>query len=258
MVKNFWTKDELIVSLNLYLKLPFGKLHHRTKEIIELAKIIGRTPDAVAMRLNNFASVDPYHRQRGIVGLTGGRKQVEPIWNEFVHNKEKLLFESEKILAEYQGKTIETKFKDILKGTENLKGEIKIREVKIRVNQNTFRQIVLVNYSSKCAISGIDVPELLIASHILPWSKHEEERLNPQNGICLSPLYDKCFDKSLIGIDADYKIHLSKFLKEKNSQPYFEKTFNDLDGKKINLPLKFLPKKEFLDVQFSIFKKQNN
>ncbi|MGH2644269.1 MAG: HNH endonuclease, partial [Chitinophagaceae bacterium] len=63
-----WSRDELIVALNLYLKLPFGKLHHRTKEIIELAEVIGRTPDAVAMRLNNFASVDPYHQRRGIVG----------------------------------------------------------------------------------------------------------------------------------------------------------------------------------------------
>ncbi|MBX7140364.1 MAG: HNH endonuclease [Chitinophagales bacterium] len=255
--KNLWTRNELIVSLNLYLKLPFGKLHHNTREIIELSKLIGRTPDAVAMRLSNFASVDPFHLQRGIVGLTGGRNQVEPIWNEFINHKEELLFESEKILAEFQHKTIESKFQDILKGTENLKGETKIREVKTRVNQDAFRQIVLVNYSCRCAITGIDIPELLVAGHILPWSKHEKERLNPQNGICLSPLYDKCFDKGLMGIDADYKIHLSKILKEKTTKPYFERSFKDLDGKKIELPMKFLPKKEFLDVQFSIFQKKN-
>lgn len=257
MQRNLWTRNELIVSLNLYLKLPFGKLHHGTRDIVELAKIIRRTPDAVAMRLTNFASVDPFHLQRGIVGLTGGRRQVEPIWNEFINNKEELLFESEKILAEYEHKTIESKFQDILKGTENLKGETKIREVKTRINQDTFRQIVLVNYSGKCAITGIDIPELLVASHILPWAKHENERLDPQNGICLSPLYDKCFDRGFIGIDSDYKIHLSKILKEKTTQPYFEKSFNDLDGRKINLPMKFLPKKEFLDFQFSIFKKNN-
>lgn len=257
MKKNLWTREELIVSLNLYLKLPFGKLHQRTKEIIELSKIIGRTPDAVAMRLNNFASVDPYHQQRGISGLSGGRKQVEPIWNEFINNKADLLFESEKILAEFQQKTIESKFQEILKGTEYLKGETKIREVKTRVNQNAFRQIVLANYSGKCAITEIDIPELLIASHILPWSKYETERLNPQNGICLSPFYDRCFDKGFIGIDADYKIHLSKILKEKISIPYFEKSIKDIDGRKINLPLKFPPKKEFLELQFSIFKINN-
>lgn len=253
--KNLWTREELIVTFNLYLKLPFGQLDHRTAEVIELANIIGRTSGSVAMRLNNFAHVDPYHQQRGIKGLSGGRKQVEPIWNEFINNKAELLFESERILAEYQHKTIEQKFSDFLIGTENLKGETKIREVKTRVNQSVFRQIVLANYSGKCAITQIDIPELLIASHIIPWSKDENERLNPQNGICLSPTFDKCFDKGFIGIDADYKIHLSKVLKIHYEKPYFEKIFKEVEGKKISLPLKFLPGKDFLDYHFTrIFK----
>ena len=77
--QRLWTRDELILTLNLYLKLPFGKLHSRTPEIIHLANLFGRNANSVAMRLNNFASVDPYHQQRGIGGLPGGRKQVEPI-----------------------------------------------------------------------------------------------------------------------------------------------------------------------------------
>ena len=72
------------------------------------------------------------------------------------------------------------------------------------------------NYSAKCAISGIDIPELLNASHIIPWSKNTKERLNPANGICLSKLYDAAFDKGLIGIKKDYSIILSKRIK------YFE------------------------------------
>ena len=79
------------------------------------------------MRLNNFASVDPYHQQRGIGGLPGGKKQVEPIWNEFINNKEKLLFESEKILAQKEHIAIEGKFSDLLKGTEILKGKPVVR-----------------------------------------------------------------------------------------------------------------------------------
>lgn len=90
--RRLWTRDELILALNLYLKLPFGKLHSGTPSIIHLAGIIGRTANSVAMRLNNFASVDPYHQQRGVVGLTGGKRQVEPIWEEFINNKEELLF----------------------------------------------------------------------------------------------------------------------------------------------------------------------
>ena len=146
MTTNLWTRDELILAFNLYLKLPFGKMHSRTPEIIYLAKIIGRTPDSVAIRLTNFAHLDPYHQQRGVKGMSGGRKQVEPIWNEFVNDKDKLVFESEKILAEKENMTIETKFSDILYDTKDLKGENKIREVKTRVNQNFFRQVVIANY----------------------------------------------------------------------------------------------------------------
>ena len=87
-----------------------------------------------------------------------------------------------------------------------MKGETKIREVKTRINQNVFRQMVIANYSCQCAISGIDIPDLLFASHIIPWSKNEQERLNPENGICLSCLYDKAFDKGWIGINEKYEI----------------------------------------------------
>ena len=174
--RKLWTRDDLILALNLYLKLPFGKLHSGTPEIIHLARIIGRTSGSIAMRLNNFASVDPYHQQRGIGGLPGGKKQVEPIWAEFINNKNELLFESERILALKEHISLEEKYSDILSGTEHLKGEYKIREVKTRVNQNVFRQIVMANYLSKCAITGIDIPDLLVASHIIPWAKKEEAR----------------------------------------------------------------------------------
>lgn len=87
-----WSREELILALNLYLKIPFGKVNSKNPDIIHLANIIGRTAGSVLMRLSNFASVDPYHQQREVVGLTGGIKQVEPIWNEFLYNKEELLF----------------------------------------------------------------------------------------------------------------------------------------------------------------------
>lgn len=246
----------MIVSLNLYLKLEFGKLHSRNPQIIHLAKILGRTPSSIAMRLNNFASVDPYHQQRGIAGLSGGKRQVEPIWNEFINNKDELLFESERILAQQEHISIEEKFSKTLKGTEHLKGEYKLREVKTRVNQNVFRQIVLANYSGKCAITGIDIPDLLIASHILPWAKKEDERLNPENGICLSSLYDKAYDKGYIGITESYEIRLSSHLKKKTKQDYHTKFFSQLSGSKIILPKKYLPKKEFLQFHMDeIFEK---
>ena len=95
MEKRFWSREELLLAINLYLKLPFGKMHSRTLEVIHLANLMNRTPSSIAMRLVNFASVDPFHQNRGIKGLAGGKRQVEPIWQEFLANKEEILFERE-------------------------------------------------------------------------------------------------------------------------------------------------------------------
>ncbi|MCC7400341.1 MAG: HNH endonuclease [Chitinophagaceae bacterium] len=250
--QRLWTREELILALNLYLKLPFGKLHSRNNEVIHLANLIGRNANAVAMRLTNFASVDPYHQQRGIGGLPGGIKQVKPIWDEFINNKEELIFESERILASKENIPLEKKYSDLLKGTENLKGEYKIREVKTRINQEVFRDIVLANYDSKCAITGIDISPLLRASHIVPWSKNEKERLNPENGICLSALYDAAYDKGYVGINKKFEIILSREIKNKSKYEYYSKYFDGLDGAKIQMPKKYIPKKEFLDYHLDI------
>ncbi|MFW5945165.1 MAG: HNH endonuclease [Bacteroidota bacterium] len=242
-----WSRQELILALNLYLKLPFGQMHQGNPEIKHLARVIGRTPGAVAMRLTNFASVDPYHQRRGVKGLTGGKKQVQPIWDEFINNKEELLFESEKILAEMENHSVESKYASILSGTEHLTGKTKVREVQTRVNQYVFRQMVLANYSGRCAITGIDIPELLVAGHIVPWSENKKERLNPANGICLSALYDRAFDKGLIGLNQNYEILLSGELKKNREKDYYDRYFAPMSGKKISLPEKYHPVKEFLE-----------
>lgn len=241
-----WTKNELILAFALYLKLPFGKLHRNTPQIIELAAIINRTPSAVAMRLSNFASLDPYHQERGVRGLIGGISICQPIWDEFIDNKEELIYKSELLLANKQNIQIENKYSEILQDIKGLKGETKERVVKTRVNQSVFRQIILSNYSVKCAISGINIPELLVASHIIPWSANVDERLNPSNGICFSSLYDKAFDKGFIGVKNDYTIILSQKLKENSSENYYKKYFN-IGGVRLALPEKYLPKKEFLE-----------
>jgi putative restriction endonuclease len=246
MKRRLWSKDELILAFNLYLKLPFGKMHRSNPDIIKLANLLGRTPSSIAMRLVNFASIDPYHQERGVSGLPGGVKQCQPIWDEFNNNREELIFESEKILAEYENQTIESKYSFLLQDLK-VKGEDKVREVKTRVNQNVFRQIILNVYATKCAISGIDIPVLLNASHIIPWSRNEKERLNPSNGICLSKLYDAAFDNGLIGIKPNFSIILSSKITAHKKEAYFEKHFGFLEHNKLHLPERFQPKKEFLE-----------
>jgi putative restriction endonuclease len=254
--KNLWSREELILAFNLYLKLPFGKMHKHTPEIIELANLLGRTPSSIGMRLGNFASVDPYHQERGVGGLRGGMNQVKPIWDEFFHNQEELVFLSEQILAQKENTSIENKYQEILFDLKGLKGANVIREVKTRVNQSVFRQMVLTNYSTTCAITGIDIPELLLASHIVPWSKNENERLNPENGICLSALYDKAFDKGLIGINQSYHILLSQKLKKRKETSFYQNHFAPIENIKITSPITYLPRKEFLEYHLdSIFEK---
>lgn len=76
--------------------------------------------------------------------------------------------------------------------------------------------------------TGIDLSELLVASHIIPWSENEQERLNPENGICLSSLYDKAFDKGLISFTNDKRVLFSFRLKENVGKEYYAKYFEPI------------------------------
>jgi len=229
-----WTREELILTFNLYCKIEFSKINYRHPQIISLATMIKRTPSAVSWKLVNFASLDSELTQRGIKGASNSSKLDKEIFHEFIDNWDKLVEESEKLLLRYQN------IEDI---TSNYKeGLEQLRLVKTRTNQSFFRQAVLSSYSSKCCLTGIDIPELLIASHIIPWAKNKKNRLNPQNGLCLNSLHDKAFDRGLITFDKNYQLILSKTIKNKK-----HKYFIELEGKKMTLPKKFLPKVEFLE-----------
>ncbi len=256
MERRNWTREETILAFNLYCKIPYGTFHNRNPKIIELAKLIYRTPNSLALKLSNFASFDPYHKARGIKGMQNTSKLDKKIWDEFTSNWDGLIFESEQILAAKQKTTIEKKFKPVLEDIGDKKGEYRTTEVKARVNQEFFRKVILSIYNNKCAISGIDIPDLLIASHIMPWAKFAKERLDPHNGICLSPLYDKCFDKGYLGITPDYRVMLSKTLKANLRKDYYGRQFGDLEGSTINLPDRFHPQPDFLEYHYkNVFKK---
>ena len=252
--QKLWIRDELILAINLYCKLPFGRLSSTTKEIIELSKLIGRTPSSVALKLVNFSSLDPSLQERGIKGMGNASKLDKQIWNEFYHNWDAALIESEKLLAEKKHTSVEKlnkiDFNDLPK-----EGKEKERLVKTRVNQSIFRTIILATYDNTCCITGINNTELLIASHIVPWSKDEKNRLNPMNGLCLNALHDKAFDCGLITINSeDYCIRISSKLKTKNATESIRQNFLKLDGEVIRLPDKFSPSKEFLKIHNDYFK----
>lgn len=246
--QTLWTRNELILAINLYCKLPFGKMHKGNPEIIALSNVIDRSPSAIARKLGNFASFDPSLKERGVKGLPNTGKLDATIWNEFYNNWDEALIESEKLLAKAKHTTIEKlnniEINDLLK-----EGKEKERLVKVRVNQCIFRKMILATYNNKCCVTGIDNADLLIASHILPWSKDEKNRLNPMNGLCLNALHDRAFDKGLITISADdYTIKVSSILKKKSKIESIEQNFINLEGRIILLPDKFMPSKELLKI----------
>ena len=102
-----WTKDELIVAFNLYCKTPFTKINASNKGVIELAGEIRRSPSAVALKLANFARLDPELQKRHISGMSHGSKMEAGIWQEFKNNGEELAYQSEQILAKYKEEPIE-------------------------------------------------------------------------------------------------------------------------------------------------------
>lgn len=248
-----WARDELIIAMNLYCKLPFGQLNNRTPIIIEVAEKLGRTPSSLAMKLGNFASLDPVQQARGIRGLSGVSKADRKIWDEFTANWEQLGTESEERFQEL----VSFEFSDInqllIKQTPTKYPPNRIIEAteaqvttKIRIGQNFFRQIVLSSYGNRCCITGNPIPELLIASHIIPWREQSEHRLNPQNGLCLARTHDVAFDQGLITFDENYKLILSRYLQKFLPEETLERNFVAYAGSQLRLPEKFQPEPNFL------------
>lgn len=251
---NNWSKEETIVAFNVYCKIPFKSSSKTNPTIIKYANIIGRSPSALNMKVGNFGRLDPELKKQGIVGLENGSKLDEIVWNEFNGNWEKLAYESELLIAKFQNKKVEEiidfEVFEFPLGTE--------REtiIKQRVNQNFFRSTILSSYNVKCCITGLSISEFLVASHIIPWKKDKNNRLNPHNGLCLNSIHDKAFDKGFITITPDYKIKVSKcfddFKKDESVTDFFLK----YENQSIILPDRFLPSKEFLDYHHhQIFKK---
>ena len=239
MKRRNWTRKELILAFNLYCKLPFGKLHSRNPEIINLATKIDRTVNAVALKLVNFASLDPELKKRGIKGMSSHSKHDKLIFEEFSNNWEKLVLESELLLENLcENKLEELEVKKV--------GEEKIQLVKTRVNQNFFRKMVLSNYDEKCALCNLNHTSLLVASHIVPWSQNKEQRLNPKNGLCLCSIHDKAFDSGLISFDENLTILFSDEIQKINKKVFIN-YFGQFETKELNIPKKFYPSLELLE-----------
>ena len=242
-----WTRDELLVALNLYHKLTFGQLHSRNPVIIAAAKKLGRGANSVAMKLSNLASLDPALKLRGIKGLTGASALDRSVWGEFHADLNESVPASEGALRALFGAGEDSDLEVLPKeGVRVRKAPPRgatetTANVKLRRGQEYFRDAVLNNFGGRCGVTQLAVRELLIASHILPWGTHIQHRLNVRNGLCLSRLHDAAFDRGLIAFDDDLRLLLSPQLKAELPQRAVAESFGAHAGTSLNLPTDATP-----------------
>lgn len=129
-----------------------------------------------------------------------------------------------------------------------------VRESRQRLHQASFRQAVLRAYDDKCAMSGLPTPGLLDAAHIIP-DADERGEASIRNGIALSKLHHSAFDKHFIGVDPDYRIHVSESILSMKDGPLLEVGLKGLAGKQIMLPQRKedWPEPERLEERFCQF-----
>lgn len=228
--------------------MPFGKMHSLNPEIIKYAELIGRTPSALAMKLTNIASLDPAITSTGRKGLQGASAADKIMWEEMQADWEQFAIKSQQAASVFGTitgfeATIDSSIPDEI---IDYTGSNKTAQTMIRVGQDFFRRSVLSAYNVRCCITGLAVPKLLVASHIVPWRIDAANRLNPKNGLCLSMLHDKAFDTGIITIAEDMTISVSPEYAA-NPDHFFKSALLAYNGKLIALPEKFQPHREFLD-----------
>ncbi len=238
-----WTREESLIVFNLYCRIPFKDSSKSHPDVQYIARLVNRTPDSVNMKIGNFGSFDPELKTRGITGLRNASRLDQAVWDEFHDDWEALIEESEQLIADRERILgIRSPNQTKLQG----EGTDRLAVTKIRENQNFFRRTILSAYENRCCVTGIDVVELLVASHIKPWTESDPtERLNPRNGLCLNALHDRAFDRGLITVTDDCIVVISDQLSHSASGAVRDMVLR-YRGQQISLPYRFRPDPDFL------------
>jgi len=247
-----WTREEVLLAISLYCKLPYRKLRQSTPEVRELALLLNRTPSAISKRCCNYVQFDPVESKR-VKGFTRAAKLDKSIWAEINSNWGSFVIESEQVEKEIRKeqpappaqKTVVA----VIQDSSFPLGLSREQMVRARIGQRFFREAVLTAYDRRCCVTGIAHDALLIASHIKPWkdSDPKTERTNPRNGLCLSPLYDKAFDAGLMTVDDEYKIKFSSSVLSGHTEKTARNFFDRYEGKRLSLPDRFTPEQQFFE-----------
>jgi hypothetical protein len=247
---NVWREEELLAAMYLYTILPFGRLHKGTREIVELARRLHRTPSSVSMKLVNFASLDPAQQARGVKGLSGASRADRAVWSMFTASWAESVEQAADaydalMRAPSEGTEAELSAKRASSLTAPVGPTEVNRTTRARRGQDWFRKTLDVAYELRCAVSGCDLPELLVASHIVRWADDEPNRLNPHNGLLLSTLHDRAFETGHLAITDDYRVLISTQARQK-PEPFMRQALGELHGAALRRPIRFLPDPQFL------------
>lgn len=243
-----WTRQHLLPTLHLYTQMPFGQLDARNPRVRQLAHWLGRSPGSVAMKLTNLSSLDPVIAARGLSGLSGASALDRAVWNDFHANWDAMAAEAAREYARLAAANGEALVEDIPDAVfSHPEGKTRTATIQVRVNQWKFRKSILANYGARCCISGLTNEQLLNASHILPWGKDSKNRLNPQNGLCLSALHDRAFDIGLITVMPDFRVRVSQKLASVPEDLFMKQALLKFNNKKIRMPARYGPDPVFLE-----------
>lgn len=241
MPSDRWTEEQTQRALFLYFQMPFGRLHHRAPEIIELAAEIGRTPSSVAMKLSNFASLDPEIVRSGRKGLAGASALDRAVFARFYGNWDRLAEAVDDDAIEAIVVPVSGLLRDNANAFAGFVGPSESeRIIAARRGQSFFRRAVLANFEEQCCITGIADPRLLNASHIKPWQDDIANRHNPANGFALSATFDRAFDRGLVTIEPDLVVRVSHTLLDHISERT-RSYFQPYHRARISTPTRFMP-----------------
>ncbi|MFW1974037.1 HNH endonuclease [Acinetobacter bereziniae] len=242
--KGVWSREQTILALFWYYQLPFGRLHARNPSIIIWSEIINRNANALAMKLVNFASLDPVIIASGRKGMGNTSTLDKEVWGFYNNKLEFLTNDAELILKQIMGtddKSLETILPqlELAETNQSYYGEERQVTISQRIRQNFFRSTILSNFEERCCISGLAEPRLLIASHIVSWVRAPDKRLSPHNGLCLSALYDRAFDRHLMTLNDQLEVQLSPKLRKIAETTRLSIGLLEVEGKAITPPIRF-------------------
>lgn len=244
-----WSREDIVVAYALYCVTPLNQIRPTNKVIQQVSEIISHSVASLVMRMRNFQYIDP----RASSGLRNVAKADKMIFEEFKHDWDALSIEAETLTG-----------LDLF-GASPLQGAKPLSDLtdhrRVTRERVFFKKAVLSAYNDQCYISGCAVPQMLVASHIRPYSKcrSEADRVSPDNGICLNTFYDKAFDSGLMTITPSMQIFISPIISNGPQDAFTARWLAELDGTFLPPSPRFPPRRELLEYHNDvIFRREAN